>query len=372
MKTIVDHFAIGPQIVPIDTWNPQNADPDDEFDYIDIASVDRDSKAINGTTRIRMAEAPSRARQIVRAGDVIVSTVRPSLNAVALIPDHLSDAIASTGFCVLRCHPKKLNNRYLFHWVRTNQFVSAMVMQATGASYPAVSDRIIKDSKIPLPPLSEQKRIADILDKADAIRRKRRELRDSTPVLIDSIFAEMFGDVPSKRSPYPVTALREWLNVANGKSSRDIVTTEISGIPIYGGNGMNGWATQAMYQDPVIVIGRVGQQCGIMHMTTGPTWITDNAIAVQILDPSKLDRVYLAGALKRSTLGHDVRYIDLPYINQSMILDLPLPLPPLEKQREFARRTSAIGKFNERLGKAFEEVNGLFNALVQRAFRGEL
>ncbi|MFO0945613.1 MAG: restriction endonuclease subunit S [Planctomycetota bacterium] len=125
--------------------------------------------------------------------DVLISTVRPNLNAVAKIGKELDGAIASTGFCVLRCDQNRLDARYLFHWVRTPTFIGEIVKQATGASYPAVSDRIIKESQIPLPPLAEQKRIADILDKADAIRRKRQESQRLIQNQRISAFLNYFG-----------------------------------------------------------------------------------------------------------------------------------------------------------------------------------
>ena len=222
MKTANHLLApIGEHILPIETWTPTNAAPDEEFEYIDIASVDRESKRITNANQLLTTDAPSRARQIVRDGDVLVSTVRPNLNAVAMVPAHLSDAIASTGFCVLRCHSQTLDRDYLFHWVRTAEFVNDMIRKATGASYPAVSDRIIKESQIPLPPLSEQKRIADILDKADAIRRKRQ---DAITVLLSipgCAFHSMFGTPAHNTKGWKIGTIRDLLyEVKYGSSSK--------------------------------------------------------------------------------------------------------------------------------------------------------
>jgi type I restriction enzyme S subunit len=86
--------------------------------------------------------------------------------------------------------------------VRSAQFVKDMTMRATGASYPAVTDGIIKDSKIPLPPLPEQRRIATILVKADSLREKRRLAITKLDELLKSVFIEMFGD--------PVTNPKGW------------------------------------------------------------------------------------------------------------------------------------------------------------------
>ena len=154
-----DLLRLGSLTLPVEKRDPR-MQPAHRFTYVDISAVDQNSKEIASPSEVLGADAPSRARQMLETGDVLVSTVRPNLNAVALVgPEHRS-SFASTGFCVLRCNSTQLDERYLFHWVRTRQFVDQMVQLASGASYPAVSDRIVKNSEIPLPPIAEQRRIA--------------------------------------------------------------------------------------------------------------------------------------------------------------------------------------------------------------------
>ena len=176
----------GPKQVPIGecvkavrTWNPARDSEGGTLRYIDIGSISQDGKSVVPNGEIPTSQAPSRARQLVQAGDVIVSTVRPNLNAVAVIPDEMDGATASTGFAVLRPNPNKLAGRYLFHWVKSPSFIADMVKQATGQSYPAVSDKIVRRSRIPLPPLGEQRRIAAILDQTDALRRSRQRAMET-------------------------------------------------------------------------------------------------------------------------------------------------------------------------------------------------
>lgn len=82
----------------IDKSGPQGKD----FIYVDISSIDRESKTIADTKLIESDKAPSRAKQILKEGDVLVSMTRPNLNAVALVPPSLTDAVGSTGFHVIR------------------------------------------------------------------------------------------------------------------------------------------------------------------------------------------------------------------------------------------------------------------------------
>ena len=174
MSSAWKKVAIGDMVNDVKTWNPLRSVPSDSFDYVDLSAIDQDSKTIIGVRKVICGDAPSRARQLVARGDVLVSTVRPNLNGVALVPEELDGATASTGFCVLRPRKDFLNGTYLFHWVKSPKFISDMVKKATGANYPAVSDRIISESQILLPPLEEQKRIAEILDCAQELRSKRQ------------------------------------------------------------------------------------------------------------------------------------------------------------------------------------------------------
>jgi type I restriction enzyme, S subunit len=142
----------------IPTRDPRR-DPDAEFSYVDISSVDNVLKRIDDPKRLLGAEAPSRARQSIRTGDVLVSTTRPNLNAVALVSADLDGQLASTGFCVLRPRPL-LDSEYLFAFVCSNRFVGSVTDLVKGAMYPAVTDSQVRAQRIPLPPLLEQQRIS--------------------------------------------------------------------------------------------------------------------------------------------------------------------------------------------------------------------
>jgi len=143
------------------------------FTYIDLSAIDQKSKSISGARVISVKEAPGRARQLVRKNDVLVSTVRPNLNAVAIIGASLDGAIASTGFCVLRPIQDKIDSRLVFAWIRSQRFIDELSSMATGTSYPAVTDNVVKSLEMPVPPLEEQKKIVVRLD---SMRAKTSEM----------------------------------------------------------------------------------------------------------------------------------------------------------------------------------------------------
>ena len=136
--------------------------PTGDFIYIDISSIDRETKKITDPKLLTLSQAPSRAKQVLRAGDVLVSMTRPNLNAVALVPQHLDGAIGSTGFHVLRS--TWLNPGFLFATVQTQEFIDAMSAVVQGALYPAVRPRDIDAYELSFETPAQQTRIVAKLE----------------------------------------------------------------------------------------------------------------------------------------------------------------------------------------------------------------
>lgn len=384
------------QLIPLsnllekgEMWDPGKDSPDDTFSYIDIESIDRENKMIAGASVITGCDAPSRARQLVKAGDVLVSTVRPNLNAVAQVPDELNGATASTGFAVLRADRSQLDARYLFHWVRSPSFVHEMVRRATGASYPAVSDTTIRDSKIPLRSLDEQRRIAAILDKADAIRRKRQQVLDIADKLTQSAFLEFFGD--------PVTNPKRWRVMGLGQVSKIQ-----SGVAK--GRRLGGQQTVSV---PYMRVANV--QDGILHLEEVKTiealhsdverlrLLPGDILLTEGGDPDKLGRAavwqgqidpcihqnhifrvranreivrpdYLGDLIssprgKRYFCRAAKQTTGIATINRSQLDAFPVLLAPIELQEEYAllkKRTQGMRRSH---GRAMAEIRNLFSVL---------
>lgn len=129
--------------------NP-SACPGDRFQYIDIAGIDCERGVVAATKTLIGSDAPSRARQVVKWRDTLISTVRPYLRATALLPEYLDNEIASTGFCVLR--PRQENGyTWLYQLTRQQWFTEQLNARARGASYPAVTDADIFQLPVPMP-----------------------------------------------------------------------------------------------------------------------------------------------------------------------------------------------------------------------------
>lgn len=379
---------IGELVEAVKTWNPSRS-PAGEFEYIDLSAVDNSSKKVVSTTMVTGAEAPSRARQLVAAGDVLVSTVRPNLNSVAVVPRELDGATASTGFTVLR-PSEELDRQFLFHWVQSPAFVADMVRKATGASYPAVSDRIVKDSDIPAPPLPEQRHIAAILDHADALCAKRRQVLTHLEALTQSIFRDMFGDrddtvhrlddlvdpddklnygvvQPGDDVPGGVPLIRV-SNLAGGvvdRSDLKHVAPEVE----------SSYARSRIKGNEVLVssVGSIGVVSVVSPDDVGSN-VARAITRVPISDPAR--RAYVAAYLKTERAQRyfvsELRTVAQPTLNVGQLAATKVPLPPIELQHQFARRASDVRRQSLITVEALRHEDSLFSALQSCAFRGEL
>ena len=144
------------------TYNDGQMKPDCDFCYIDIGSIDNKNQKLNAEeTIIEPDKAPSRARKIVKNGDIIYSTIRPYLHNMCIIDREFSHLpIASTGFAVLRCHSDYINE-FLFYYMMSPDFDNYAndTDNAKGVAYPAINDARLSNALIPVPPSAEQHRI---------------------------------------------------------------------------------------------------------------------------------------------------------------------------------------------------------------------
>lgn len=144
----------------------ESTEPDLEVAYIDIGNVDSQGR-VHDIVNYRFEDAPSRARRIVRDGDVIISTVRTYLQAIAPVENPPDNLIVSTGFAVVR-PSSVLDHRFCKYAVRANRFLWEVESRSTGVSYPAINASDLGDIAVTLPEVGAQRLIANYLDRETA------------------------------------------------------------------------------------------------------------------------------------------------------------------------------------------------------------
>ncbi len=237
---------------------------------------------------------------------------------------------------------------------------------------------------VDLPPLPEQQRIVAKMDSLSAKSRRARDHLDHIPRLAEkykqAILATAFrGELTrewrcdaettwGKRSPQD---LFEWTSGKNLPAKKQ----RPGNVPVIGGNGVGGYHDIPLIDFPTLVIGRVGAQCGNVHRSDGPAWITDNAIyAKSIAEGVDLDFAVLF--FRVANLNSLSGGTGQPYVNQTILNGLDMPLPSRDEQRAIVHRVGTAFDWIDRLANnttsARKLIDHLDKAVLAKAFRGEL
>ena len=374
--------------------NPTKA-PEESFAYVDVAAVDNNAKAIVGARTVVGVDAPSRARKLIRRGDILISTVRPNLNAVAMVPPELDGQVASTGFCVLRATEKVLPE-YLFFFTRAKTFVDGLSSLVAGALYPAVSDSQVLDQELPLPPLPEQGRIVDLLSRAEGIVRLRREAEKKAAELIPALFLDMFGDPGGNPKGWPEQRLGNIAavvsGVTKGRKFGDKKTVEVPYLRVANvqAGHINLSEVKTIEVLPQEVI-QLALQHGDVVLTEGgdfdklgrgalwehniPNCIHQNHVFRVRLDMSialpEFFVTYLqAGKAREYFLLCAKRTTNLASINMTQLRDLPVVLPALQIQQSFVDRFRDARSIQDQQSAATVKAQSAFDALLSGVFSG--
>ena len=165
--------------------------PKDTIKYIDISSIDNKRNIMTGFTEYVLEDAPSRAQQHIRKGDIIVSTVRPNLKNVAITGYDYDNLVASSGFCVLRT--EKCLPSYLMAVVCSDDFTDTMTKVVTGANYPAIKDSDVKNYVVPNPPVELQEQFATFVEQTDKSKSVCLEKIEKYTELYNKLMNDYFG-----------------------------------------------------------------------------------------------------------------------------------------------------------------------------------
>ena len=163
----------------------------DTIQYLDISSIDNASKTVTGLTPYILNDAPSRAQYVLKHGDIVYSTVRPNLQNIAINPYSERNIIGSTGFCVLRC--TGVRTGYLWGVINSDLFTSTMVNKASGANYPAVTDKVVHAYEIPIPPIESQIAYEQIVERSDKSKFELKKAIENIDKLMKSLMQQDFS-----------------------------------------------------------------------------------------------------------------------------------------------------------------------------------
>lgn len=290
---------------------------------------------------------------------------------------------------------------------------NAFIKKGKGGAQPNISQAVIKEHPLCLPPYAEQKIIAEKLDTLLAQVESTKARLEQIPQILKRfrqavLAAAMRGKLTdtwrahnsfniSLQKYYELTKGQKlkakkisepceentWLrcnigNIFNVKSGDGLTAKEMNAsgdIPVYGGNGITGYHDKYNTEEPTIVIGRVGYYCGSVHLTPEKSWITDNALLVDF-NRKLITEQFAYWLLKATNLRVDTSSSAQPVISGAKIYSIEIVIPPIEEQHEIVRRVEQLFAYADTIEKqvnnALTRVNSLTQSILAKAFRGEL
>ncbi|MEZ9105676.1 restriction endonuclease subunit S [Vibrio cyclitrophicus] len=323
---------------------------------------------------------------------ILYSKLRPYLNKVVL-PDE--EGLATTELVPMLPDPKRLDRRYLVHYLRSKQFVSWISDQVAGAKMPRVSMKVFWDHEIPLPPVEEQKRIAAILDKADAIRQKRKQAIDLADEFLRSVFLDMFGDPVKNPKGWEIKRLEELISEGD-KLNYGVVQPgddDENGVPLVRSGDLRDSGTplslvrrvslsvdekhrkSRLKGNEILIacVGSIGKVGWVNESMVG--WNIARAVTrIPLKDSVNREYVfrYLQSPVIQGYFQKETRAVAQPTLNVGLISKTPIALPPQEQQNEFLSVHNKVSRFKQNAIDKNKHLDEMFKALSQKAFSGQL
>ncbi|WP_102193782.1 restriction endonuclease subunit S [Microbacterium aurantiacum] len=377
---IIDRKGVDPESVPPDTI------------YLGLEHIERGGRIIGHSTVGSAQLASTKFR--FTPEHVLFGKLRPNLGKVSR-PTFAG--ICSTDILPLR-PSEALDRGYLAHYLAQPSMVEFAASRTSGANLPRLSPPVLASFPLPLPPLPEQRRIAAILDQADAIRAKRRQVLTHLDSLTQAIFRDMFGDLATSawdRVPFGELVSR----VENGTSptceSRPANENEWGvlklGAVTYGTFRANenkaflgdirGMAVNEVRPGDVLMTRKNTRELvGAVALVDDvrPRLLMPDLIFRLHLDRDQLDRQYFQALMMNPQKRPSVRDLSsgsassMPNISKARLASLQIEVPPLAHQRTFASKIDRVNAQRAHVTRALAADDELFASLQSRAFRGEL
>lgn len=349
----------------------KDQDQNGEVRLIQLADVGV-NEFVDKSSRFMTHEAADRLRcTFLQPGDILIARMPDPIGRACIFPGDSKPCVTVVDVCIVRPCSDEIDSHWLVHLINSIKFQQQILKHVTGTTRQRISRGNLAQLEVEVPPLAEQKRIAAILDKADALRRKRLQAIDLADQFLRSVFLDMFGDPVTNPKGFDKVPLGDLIKVSsgNGLTAKDMAANGVH--PVFGGNGINGYHDQYMFDKPKIVIGRVGAYCGVVHVTQPKSWVTDNALYVKE-SRTELQDSYLEHALKIANLNQYASQAGQPLISGSRIYPVEILLPPYGLQEKFQMLKRKSEKIHEELLRTKQVAENLFNSLSQKAFTGAL
>jgi type I restriction enzyme, S subunit len=325
--------------------------------------------------------------KIIPAGALLLAMYGATVGRLGILG---VEATTNQAVCHIIPDPKAAEVRFLFYAL-CNQ-VSNLIARGVGGAQPNISQGVVKDLKLALPPLPEQRRIAEVLDRTEALRAKRRAALAQLDSLTQSLFLDLFGDPTTIQQEWPTKKLGELLDFLTSGSRgwaehyaesgdlflriqnvrRDELLLEDIAY-VKAPDTAEAKRTRVQAGDVLLSITADLGRTAVVPEELGPAFINQHLSILRTKAPVPrfLSAYFASPAGQRQVSGRNRQGVKAG-LNFEDIRSFVIPVPPIEKQREFARQVQVVEKLKTAQRASLAELDALFASLQHRAFRGEL
>lgn len=388
--SLLEALASAEVFVDGDWVESKDQDPDGDVRLLQLADVG-DGEYIDKSDRFLTS---LKARELrctyLKPGDVMVARMPDPLGRACIFPGDAKPAVTVVDVCIIRTNPLEQDARWLMRCLNSPECRNQIAGYATGTTRSRISRGNLGKIKIPLPPLAEQRRIAEVLDRAEALRAKRRAALAELDSLTQSLFLDLFGD--------PVTNPKGWSRVKFGsvgtldrgiskhRPRNDpsllggpyplVQTGEVSNCGGYITTFEQTYSELGLRQSKLWPAGTlcitIAANIAKTGILTFEACFPDSVVGFRADDAATVEFIRVWLSFLQKTLEDSAPESAQKNINLAILRDLDVPLPPIALQQEFARRVGAVEKLKQAQRAALAEQDALFATLQHRAFQGEL
>ncbi|MCL2638321.1 MAG: restriction endonuclease subunit S [Oscillospiraceae bacterium] len=309
------------------------------------------------TTALRETSA-----KLFPAGTILY-TIFATLGRVAVLSIDAATNQAIAGIIV----PRQINTDFLYYYLMS---IEKQVLESgRGVAQNNINLSILREFQIPLPLLPTQQKIADVLNRASALIEKRKSQIAKLDLLVKSRFVEMFGDPVRNPMGWEVKAWNDVLKIKNGKDHKK-VSSQGGKYPIIGSGGCMGYANEYLCEANSIIIGRKGT-IDKPFIVREKFWNVDTAFGLESY-ARILNFEYLLLFCKFFDFQKLNKTVTIPSLTKSDLLKIPIPLPPLKLQTQFADFVRAVDKSKAEMQAGLNKIELLYKSLMQKCFSGEM
>lgn len=310
----------------------------------------------------------------LKTGDILF-TNRGQVGKKAIVDDRFSGSNLNSQVAWFRCS-EQINNRYLFYFLDSPSILKYINVNTNGTALQQLTIRQIRKLKIVFPPLSEQKQIVAILDKAfTAIDQAKTNIKkniENAKELFQSKLNEIFSKKGEGWEEKRFSELFK-LKSGDGLTAKNMIEGP---FPVYGGNGIAGHHNNYNKDGEYLIIGRVGALCGNVRYLNEKFWLTDNAFQISEMKV-EFDYNFLCYLLNSKELRSYARQAAQPVISNSSLKDVLISYPTsISIQKKYASTFLLLEAKIEEIISTYEtktlELEDLKKSILQKAFAGEL